>query len=109
MTNSIYLSIYQYLTYIPLSIYISIGSVASKERQRIIDEFNDSSDNNTGPSICLLTTRGIHSPIYLSIYLSNQTDHIHHPTSSPPSPSDLCTLYMSTTYSLWTGDNSDWS
>ena len=33
------------------------GSVCSKRRQQIIDEFNDLSEYNTGPSICLLTTR----------------------------------------------------
>jgi SNF2 family DNA or RNA helicase len=34
------------------------GSVKSAERQRIIDEFNDTSDDSgVGPSICLLTTK----------------------------------------------------
>lgn len=33
------------------------GSVRSSERQRIIDEYNDLSEDNIGPSICLLTTK----------------------------------------------------
>lgn len=33
------------------------GSVPSRERQRIIDEFNDVSEDSVGPSICLLTTK----------------------------------------------------
>lgn len=33
------------------------GSVRSSERQRIIDEYNDTSEGSIGPSICLLTTK----------------------------------------------------
>jgi SNF2 family DNA or RNA helicase len=33
------------------------GAVKSAERQRIIDEFNDTSEDVVGPSICLLTTK----------------------------------------------------
>ena len=33
------------------------GSVRSSERQRIIDEYNDTSEDSIGPSICLLTTK----------------------------------------------------
>ena len=73
-----------------ISVIDTATNTGSGDEIRAIDEFNDSSDDNTGPSICLLTTRGIHSYIYLSIYLSihlsnqpyrqRQTDHIHHPT-----------------------------
>lgn len=33
------------------------GSVTPKDRQKIIDEFNDLSEDNMGPTICLLTTK----------------------------------------------------
>ena len=33
------------------------GSVTPKDRQKIIDEFNDLSEDNLGPTICLLTTK----------------------------------------------------
>ena len=102
------------LSYLYTSISISLsrfltGSVASKERQRIIDEFNDTSDDNTGPSVCLLTTRGIQSHIHSSIhpsippiYLSStqlSTTHlpIHHPHHPP---SDLCTCQLHTACGL---------
>lgn len=40
-----------------LASYRIDGSVHGSERQRIIDEFNDVSDDSVGPSICLLTTK----------------------------------------------------
>ena len=33
------------------------GTISAKDRQKIIDEFNDLSEDNMGPTICLLTTK----------------------------------------------------